>query len=539
MQWNQIVRISKRYPVVSIIENDVAADYGNISFLTDAEQKPVAQTVYVGTVKELKTFFATVSNNNDNQRYSIITSDDAECSAVISEAPNICNVLVTAKKSHLNALYNDLLEMMDRERFVEYEFRQFIILMRQNPDINVIAQHISNMFYHSPVFIVSNTFSILGHSDQTNMYRELKDDINRKAIEMSALPRNENIYSLESPLTPDTTIISNPVAPFHSYHTAIAHNSLIVGYLDIFMDRSKRLSDLEISYQGFMADLIGNRLQKEGYYLSKYKTPLSSLLSFILSGESATEGELENRFMGFGYDIRKMKQLYVVQPNRKFLASNDLITLGNSLNSLIENSVFVEKENRLVFLTSFNQTSPFTRELTIRINKIISLNHLKMGISEPFENLQEAPLKLQEALASIATGQQFYPHLHAFFIEDLRLQFCATELLAHVAEPSLCYFSPVISLLEYDKKSGAELTKTLYYYLHFPKNIPLICDRLHIHKNTLYARLKKAATFFNAASMDEYLSIEKSAQVLVTLLMLQAQNRLYFTLESETHLQER
>ena len=153
-----------------------------------------------------------------------------------------------------------------------------------------------------------------------------------------------------------------------------------------------------------------------------------------------------------------------------------------------------------------------------------------MGISSVFYLLKEIPEKWREAVAAVKTGELFLSDQRIFFFEQLQLHYAAMQLNNAPEEADLIRFRPVLTLLDYDNKHDSELLKTLYYYLRWSKRISFLCDQLHIHKNTLYARLKHIFQMFPSASIEKWSSIDVNASIYLTLLMLQAEGKLYFDL---------
>lgn len=71
-------------------------------------------------------------------------------------------------------------------------------------------------------------------------------------------------------------------------------------------------------------------------------------------------------------------------------------------------------------------------------------------------------------------------------------------------------------LIAYDRKNNTEMTRTLYYYLENMKDTGHVLETMHIHRNTLFYRLKKTREIFGSDMTDarEIMQIELSFEIL-------------------------
>ena len=91
------------------------------------------------------------------------------------------------------------------------------------------------------------------------------------------------------------------------------------------------------------------------------------------------------------------------------------------------------------------------------------------------------------------------PNKETFFYEDLGiLKFFFDNSNNLDAEPLLqTYKEYILPVYEYDMEHGTDLLPTLSEYIACCSSTSLICEKLHIHKNTLYSRLNKISSLIH------------------------------------------
>ena len=530
MEWYQVKNIVQRHPVKTIQETASDTDFGNAIFISDFKITLLPTVLYFCASSNLPRLLDSAEKADPGHKFLFVTFDDKPLPEEVFSDPHLGNIIILPNETSFHSLYSEILSALELERAIEFNFRQLIIQARKNPPLSTLAEQISEMYHNYPVFLVNNTFMILAHSSVSGSFKELQEDVDRGCVELSALPDKNDIIHPDPGIAPSTSIFINQRIPVNTYHTTITVNSLPIGYLDIFVDKSEKLSDLEISYLSFISEILSNRFQKDAYQLQHQTSQLAHFFTELVSGNAIPEEELESKIRGFGYDLRKKKRLIVLIPEGHFYTHNELYSIGTSLHQLFHNSIFITHENALLFLTSANEESEFKGLSEDVWNKIASLSSFKMGISSVFYLLKEIPEKWREAVAAVKTGELFLSDQRIFFFEQLQLHYAAMQLNNAPEEADLIRFRPVLTLLDYDNKHDSELLKTLYYYLRWSKRISFLCDQLHIHKNTLYARLKHIFQMFPSASIEKWSSIDVNASIYLTLLMLQAEGKLYFDL---------
>ena len=153
-------------------------------------------------------------------------------------------------------------------------------------------------------------------------------------------------------------------------------------------------------------------------------------------------------------------------------------------------------------------------------------SYIKIGTSAPFYKLSDAREHWHQARSAIETGSNYNPKEFFFMYDQYRLMHMI-YVLNQSTDVSRFLLPQMKLLINYDNKNHTELLYTLFIYVHFVKNPSKACNILHIHRNTLYARIEKIRelTGFNLENMASI------TMILVSFAILRLQN----TISWEVH----
>ena len=138
------------------------------------------------------------------------------------------------------------------------------------------------------------------------------------------------------------------------------------------------------------------------------------------------------------------------------------------------------------------------------IRHIFPNEDTRIGVSRAFLDI----LGLRRAFGEMKAIQSVYQKLGIekplTYYEDILL-YHFMELASKENDLSL-FCAPIVYQLEqYDQENGTMLKQSLEAFVESSRNIQRAANRLHIHKNTLYYRLKRAEELFGLDLEDENL----------------------------------
>lgn len=138
------------------------------------------------------------------------------------------------------------------------------------------------------------------------------------------------------------------------------------------------------------------------------------------------------------------------------------------------------------------------------IRRIFPNEDTRIGVSRVFTDI----LELRGAFGEMKAIQSVYQKLGIekplTYYEDILL-YHFMELASKENDLSL-FCAPIVYQLErYDRENGTLLKQSLEAFVESSRNIQKAANRLHVHKNTLYYRLKRAEELFRLDLEDENL----------------------------------
>lgn len=185
----------------------------------------------------------------------------------------------------------------------------------------------------------------------------------------------------------------------------------------------------------------------------------------------------------------------------KYYNNLSLYFIRESITSFLPSAYCIIYENLLLILLS---DTDCTRTTLNTIRDIFTESDIWIGISRRFADIITLPLAYDQikAIKDVRTKLDIKKGI-IDYEEILLYHFFQTA--AHSTN-IMEFCVPVIGMLdEYDKTNGTQLRQCIECYLESGRSIVRAAEKLHIHKNTLYYRLQRAADLFELDLSDENL----------------------------------
>lgn len=126
-----------------------------------------------------------------------------------------------------------------------------------------------------------------------------------------------------------------------------------------------------------------------------------------------------------------------------------------------------------------------------QLSEYLVVNNLKAGISNFFQNLQDASRFYQQAIDSVHLGMKLNDLAPIYYYSDYYLFQMLETFEKEDSQVRFLIHPGLMKLYLYDQEKNSDLMITLREYLAQPGQPTKISDKLHIHKNTLLYRMKK------------------------------------------------
>ena len=432
---------------------------------------------------------------------------------------DFCNVAAISDEELYNQ-YAEMIRSSNREhRRLEQAHSRLLELISDNQPLTTLANTVASIYDHY-VDIIDNSLNILAISENiappaANL---LEDHRNRyvKPHVVQYLRTTGNLEKMQASRLP--VLVEDEPRNTYAYSVPITAGAGInLGFLCVFVAKGESLSPVQLYYLPRTARLLSLEMQKSRSNLLNKSTYFTHLLSDMLQGRAAVDSTFEARFASFSYDLRRWKNIIVLNISSALPSSTDLHILSQTLQSLFGNCVYMIQDNYIIFLVSRHHSPELPAEELTEWSAYARSNHLRIGISSTFENALSAAAHLEQAKTALTLGERFHPAECAYLYDRLRLLAIVDKLSAK-GDLHLNCFPPLLRLIETDtaEESGT-LVETLRSYMDHSYSAADTCKALFIHRNTLYYRLTKIRDIMGC----DFAQPENAAQITLTFSILQ------------------
>lgn len=221
---------------------------------------------------------------------------------------------------------------------------------------------------------------------------------------------------------------------------------------------------------------------------SEHLSPEKYLLINMLHGESLSEEVVQ--LSKKRAQIKQDTQYYIVRLLPEKELSSNIIIVSRMVDYFREHVVggqfIIENQS----ITAIVQNCLCSIENFIKIGEplLSSWNYIA-GFSYLFYGNQQISVFYRQAESSIKlAGDMKLSSCIIQYEEVVMADFIFNQL--NFQEKMAAVHPSVMKLWEYDKEKDAELLLTVQVFFEYYRNLPAIIKKLHIHKNTLYYRLR-------------------------------------------------
>lgn len=265
--------------------------------------------------------------------------------------------------------------------------------------------------------------------------------------------------------------------------------STLLGYLLVCYSSKAKFCRM-MDTMNFIAAALSSRLWHNINASTNRNSIASFMLREILHNSSITNDEIIQQMANIDLKLKSKIFLLVINASSNEDHTKSLAYLVTVFSALWPNDIVFTMEADIVVLLS-GQERALSEELLSALNKTLAEHDLYAGISDPFDQIDRTLYNyFCRARAAARVGK-------VCRIEPRYMQYRRIALLHFIYEGSsfsdlkgLC--DPrLLKLTEMDKAKGTDYIYTIRTYWHFSQNIVATCEFLHIHRNTLFYRLKK------------------------------------------------
>lgn len=281
----------------------------------------------------------------------------------------------------------------------------------------------------------------------------------------------------------------------------------------------------------FLFDLLAHKVQQCLALHWRLENPLEQRYTYflkdVLLGNVADEAQLAERARAHGLPLTGLFEVCLV--DNTWRAGSPDYFAKMVLDSQPDCKVAISGPRVAVLLCSHHCTPGRIAAMEGSLFDLAHRVHLEVGVSDKFEHLGEAALAMEKARIALKYGRRksqryvtFDPseertdcifrfrRYFPYFITD---PYASSERFAArlLASPN-----PLARLKEADRERGTDDTEILRTYLHSEGRINVVCEAMHMHRNTVTYRLEKIRSVVGGSLDDADMRMYLRMLLLIT-----------------------
>lgn len=479
--------------IINFIENNNLKAYGeyknsiitNVSILKD-RKKLLKDTLYL-TDK---------INLNYSKEFNIL--------AVTKDIDKNSSLLQLKTNFSLEKIYILISEFLMKKQQLYIKKYNIFNSITNDFEIHEIL-NIAENYLNNPILILDTSYKILGLSKLATL---LHDSINN---------HNENYY-LVSKIIENikedncmNTIYNSTQAFFHFANEklifcGIKTNEITTAYICVV----KKYRDFDfddLNLVNTLSKTLSIQIQKNNLFISTSGLEEEYYLIDLLENKVDDIDYVKERLSQTNFKIKDNLFLVAIpfkQMYKDYRHNFGLKQLISSIKSILLNSITTYIDNKIIFLVSKNSEKLFSCDAETQFLNFLKLNHLKAGISMPFENILETREFYKQSINVLNIVENLCSKDYIFYFEDYLEYYWFNLSVNNKNQINIKnLIHPYIKkIIINDKKHNTELLKTLITYLEYNRNSNIASKVLKIHNSTFFYRFHKIEALLNISLSD-------------------------------------
>ena len=498
--FSEVISKISRYPIVRLVNEALDTPYQKVRLLTKNETELTPETLYVGEAAMLPA----CSEQRRDIGLILLNNCDFDFSALQGNAAEL------PPETDLFRLFNDVLDVINSKRRIVDSLAALFNYLIQGKGLNYIIQMGSEIIGR-PVSLVDYTGKLVAISNQQEMNSSDFTPDGYLTQENYSFFRTHNFTKKvnESPI-PILVDLGQAHYP-RMIVGKIAIRNKIVGHLAV-IESGHPFSEDDVEIVRVLIDVVTSEIQKNNYYLLMAGSEHEHLIFDLLQEKHDNPATIEDSIRSMQWDTYNDFYVITIRIPRDVDAFFFVEYLRTRFGHLFPFSKSIYYDEDLILVIYKEQDS---RQITRKLDPILSENNLTAGISQKFSSIIDLKRHYEQAKHALSIGKLLKTNERSFLYDDLYLYDLLTIINRQANLKDFCH--PCIDkIIEYDKQNETDYYHTLYEYLMGSANIVQVAKKLCIHRNTLYLRIKKISeiTGMDLNSGEEYLKLLLSFKIM-------------------------
>ncbi len=302
---------------------------------------------------------------------------------------------------------------------------------------------------------------------------------------------------------------------------AIHIQGIEVGHI-MMLESEHPFRDFDPDFFHRFGKLVSVELQKSSLYSHNKGITYSYLLADLIKNPQKASKDMRKRLHAMGYHLKETFYIIAIPPAAHSTSDLRLHVITEQMKGILPESIYVNYEDTLVFLISRKIDQNLSEYEISRLESFLNANHLRAGISNFYQSLEETPRFYQQAVDSVHLGLKLGDPSPIFYYSDYYLYKMLETCEQADSEIRYLIHPGIMKLHLYDQEHDTDFIKTLIEYLRQPGQPGKIAEALHIHKNTLLYRMGKIKeiTECTLTKGEDFMNFNLSIRIMYYLHML-------------------
>lgn len=282
--------------------------------------------------------------------------------------------------------------------------------------------------------------------------------------------------------------------------------------LVIVLEAFKSFDENDFLLIRHLSDIIALELQKHQCFSNSLEDQQQLFLIDLLDGKITNQAQMNERLKFMGWHSTPPMYVVTITKHRSSISNMPFEYIRELLKNLFESVCVLYKEGVVVLI---NNSHTRFREILKKLAETLEPMNIACGISRPFDNLFDTAKYYRQSMLALQSGLRMNHKRGMFYYDDYLMQHlfnacsCQGELI-EFCHPSL------FKLIDYDQQYRTDYIKSLYIYIMKFKNKPELVNSMHVHRNTLYYRIRKIEEIMNLDlnNLEDFFAIYLSFKIL-------------------------
>lgn len=498
--FSEIVAHISKHGIVQVVNPDLQTSYRQVRMLSRQRVEMAPGTLYIGDAS-----LVPESLVRSREVGLILTQCGAFRFSTLQG-----NAVEVSTDADLPEVLNDVLEALNARRRTADSSAALLACLVEGKGLRDLIQ-LGAELLGNPVSLVDSTGKLLVISDQGAIQdTDLTPEGYLKQEKYSTFRTYKFTKRVNESPTPIVVNFDHAEMP-RMIIGRIAIRNAIVGHLAV-TEMKRPFADDDVDIVKVLIDVISSQAQVDRFHLLMAGIHHEYFILDLLQDKQNSPTTVEERVQSLQWDAYSDFYVAVISIPRKDDAFYLVEYLRTRLAYLFPFSKSAYYEENVVLVIYRDQR---VVDIATKLSTLLFENNLAAGISLRFPSIMDLKRHYEQARRALSIGRLLKSAERTFAYDDFYIYDLLTIINRNAELKDFCHPS-IGQLRTFDEANGTDYYDTLVEYLMNNANMAQVARNLHIHRNTLYHRLRKISeiTGLDLESGDAHLKLLLSSKIM-------------------------